>query len=114
MALTLLARKKLRDNFEKWNTINIVVELAHKGMKWRFNAPSAPHQVGVWEMLVRSFKRILCTILGTRRFTDEVLNSPFCLVENALNSRSLTPVSADPSDLGEITPNHFLIRQSLA
>ena len=103
------AEKELRENIEKWNTINIAVELAHKGIKWRFNPPSAPHQGGIWERIVRSFKRVLYTILGTRRLTDEVLSTTFCLVEHALNSRPLTPVSADPSDLGALTPNHFLL-----
>ena len=32
-----------------------------------------------------------------------------CLVENALNSRPLTPVSADPCDLNAITLNNFLL-----
>ena len=94
---------------EKGNTLNIAAELAHKGIKWWFNPPSAPHQGGIWERLVRSFKRVLYTILGTRRLTDDVLNTTFCLVEHALNSRPLTPVSADPSDLGAITLNHFLL-----
>ena len=38
-----------------------------------------------------------------------MLNTTFCLVEFALNSRPLTPVSADPSDLGAIKPNYFLL-----
>ena len=103
------AEKELRENIEKWNPINIAVELAHKGIKWRFNLTSAPHQGGIWERLVRSFKRILYTTLGTRRITDEVFNTTFCLVEQALNLRPLTPVSADSSDLGAITPNYFLL-----
>ena len=52
---------------------------------------------------------MLYTILGTRHLTDEVLHTTFCLAENALNSRSLTPVSADPCDLNAITPNHFVL-----
>ena len=103
------AEKELRESIEKWNVVNIAAELAHKGIKWRFNPPSAPHQGGIWERLVRSFKRVLYTILGTRRLTDEVLHTTFCLVENALNSRPLTPVSADPCDLNALTPNHFLL-----
>ena len=103
------AEKELRESIEKWNVVNIAAELAHKGIKWKFNPPSAPHQGGIWERLVRSFKRVLYTILGTRRLTDEVLHTTFCLVENALNSRPLTPVSADPCDLNAITPNHFLL-----
>ena len=47
--------------------------------------------------------------IGTRRLTDEVLHTTFYLVENALNSRPLTPVNADPCDLNAITPNDFLL-----
>ena len=94
------AEKELRENIVKWNTINIDAEFAHKGINWMFIPPSAPHQCGIWERLIRSFKRVLYTILGSRRFTDEVLSTTFCLVEPALNSRPLTPVSGDNSDLG--------------
>ena len=69
--------KELRECMEKWNTLNIAADLAHKGIRWRFKPPSAPHQGGIWERLVRSFKRVLYTILGTRRLTDEVLNTTF-------------------------------------
>ena len=37
------------------------------------------------------------------------MNTTFCLVEHTLNSRPLTPVSADPSDQGALPPNHFLL-----
>ena len=41
----------LREYIEKYleyisNTINIAAELAHKGIKWTFNPPSALHQGG--------------------------------------------------------------------
>ena len=78
------AEKELRECMRKWNTLNIAIELAHKGIKWSFNPPSAPHQGGIWERLVRSFRRVLYTILGTLRLTDEVLNTTFFLVEHAL------------------------------
>ena len=90
------AEKELRECIEKWNTLNIAAELAHKGIMWRFNPPSGPHQGGIWDRLVHSFKRVLYTILDTRCLTDEVLNTTICLVEYALNSRLLTPVSANP------------------
>ena len=103
------AEKELRESIEKWNVVNIAAELAHKGIKWKFNPPSAPHQGGIGYRLLRSFKRVLYTIIGTRRLTDEVLHTIFCLVKHALNSRPLTPVSADPCNLNTITPNHFLL-----
>ena len=37
------AEKELRESIEKWNVVNIAAELAHKGIKWRFNPPSEPH-----------------------------------------------------------------------
>ena len=62
---------------EMWNIVNIAAELAHKGIKWRFNPPSAPHQDGIWESLVRSFKSVLYTVLGKGCLTDEVLHTTF-------------------------------------
>ena len=47
--------KELRVSIEKWNVVNIAAEIAHKGVKWRFNPPRAPHQGGIWLRLVRSF-----------------------------------------------------------
>ena len=95
------AEKELRESNEKWTVVNIAFKLAHKGIKWRFNPPSASHQGGTWEKMLCSFKRMFYTVLGT--------HTTFCLVDNALNSRPLTPVSAYQCDLNAITPNHFLL-----
>ena len=101
--------KELRECMQKWNTLNIASELAHKGIKWTVHSTQCATPGWHLGRLARSFKRVLYTILGTLRLQDEVLNTTFCLVEHALNSRPLTPVSADPSDLGAITPNDFLL-----
>ena len=57
---------------------------------------------------VRSFKQIFCAVFGTRRLTDEGVDTSFYVVEYQLNARPLTPESAHPSNLGAITPNLFL------
>ena len=36
------AEKELRESIGKWNVVYIAAELAHKGVNWRFNPPSAP------------------------------------------------------------------------
>ena len=68
---------ELRETVEKWSIVNIATEFAHKGIVWRFNPLSATHQGGIRESLVRSFNCVLYTIIGTRRFTNEVPQTTF-------------------------------------
>ena len=84
---------------------------AHKGVAWKLNPPSAPDLGGSWERLVRSVKRVLYDILGSRRVTEEVLGATLCLVEQALNLRPITPVSTDSRELEALTPTQFLLGQ---
>ena len=55
--------------------------------------------------------RVLYDILSSRRATEEVIGTTLCLVEQALNSRPITPVSTDSRELESLTPNHFLLGQ---
>ena len=88
------AEKKLLACIKSWNGMAPTI-FAHKGITWKFKPPGAPHHGGSWERLVRSVKRMLYDILGSRRVTEEVLGTTLCLVEQALNSRPITPVSTD-------------------
>ena len=51
----------------------------------------------------------MIAILDNRSFTDKVLSTTMCLVEQTLNARPLTAVSDDPEVLTALTPNHFLL-----
>ena len=104
------AEKELLACIKSWNGMAPTI-FAHKGVTWKFNPPGAPHHGGSWERLVRSVKRVLYDILGSRRVTEEVLGTTLCLVEQALNSRPVTPVSTDSRELEALTPNHFLLGQ---
>ena len=104
------AEKELLACIKSWNGMAPTI-FAHKGITWKFNPPGAPHHGGSWERLVRSVKRVLYDILGSRRVTEEVLGTTLCLVEQALNSRPITSVSTDSRELEALTPNHFLLRQ---
>ena len=61
--------------------------------------------------MVRSCKRVFYAILGSRKLTEEILNTTMCLVEGSLNAHPLTPVSDDPDSLEALTPNHFILGQ---
>ena len=79
-------------------------------IKWHFNPPSASHMGGVWERMIRCTRRVLMGILPRQvRLTNEILETIFCEVESVINSRPLTKLTDDPSDLSPLTPNHLLI-----
>jgi hypothetical protein len=70
----------------------------------------SPHFSGLWEAAVKSAKRILNNILLHTPVTIEELSTFIIEVESILNSRPLSPLSTDPSDLQVLTPGHFLFR----
>ena len=101
------SEKELLLNINNWNQQLVSDALVKKGIKWKFNPPTATHHGGIWQHLVRSYKRYFYAVLGNRRSTDEILTT-FSLVEQCPNARPITPVSSEATDLDALTPNHFL------
>lgn len=99
------AEKYLRQLFE-----NAAKE---EGIQWHFNPPSAPHFGGLWEAGVKSVKTHLSRVIGEQILTYEELYTVIVQIESLLNSRPLSPVSSDPSDLSVLTPGHFLTLEPL-
>ena len=52
-------------------------------------------------------------IFGNRGITLPVLKTTMCLVEQALKTRPLTPVSDDPENLEALTLNLFLLGRAV-
>lgn len=80
---------------------------------WHFATPGAPHQGGFYEAAVKSVKKHLKRVLNDRNLTFEEFSTLLTQIEACVNSRPITPLSDDPSDLNALTPGHFLIGENL-
>ena len=92
-----------------WDQERVGRKLLQRNIQWYFNPPAASHQGGVWEWLIRSIRRILHAVIGEHLVNEETLTTFLTEVEKILNSRPITRVSSDPSDLEALTPNHILL-----
>lgn len=82
-------------------------------IEWKFIPPRAPHFGGLWEAAVKSTKNHLLKQLGTTSITQDEMLTLLAQIEMCLNSRPVTQMSTDPSDLEALTPGHFLIGSHL-
>ncbi len=77
-------------------------------VEWHFIVERAPWMGGIWERMVRSVKVSLRSCLGRALVTRDDLVETIISIESQLNSRPLTSLSSDPSDLSPMTPAHLL------
>ena len=66
---------------------------------------------GVWERQIRTIRKILSSLLDQHadKLTDEVLEILFCEVEVMINSRPLTKLSEDVTDMSTLNANQLLL-----
>lgn len=81
--------------------------------RWRFITPNAPHQGGIYEAAVKTVKHHLIRVIGETTLTFEEYSTVSCQVEACVNSRPISHLSEDPTDLNALTPGHFLIGEAL-
>ncbi|XP_039285280.1 uncharacterized protein LOC120351552 [Nilaparvata lugens] len=81
---------------------------AHQGIVFHFNPPAAPHQGGLWEAAIKSIKHHLRHVIGEQILTLVEFTMLITQIEAILNSRPLTPLSNDPTDISTLTPGHLL------
>ncbi|XP_025836570.1 uncharacterized protein LOC112906526 [Agrilus planipennis] len=83
------------------------------GITWHFIPPRSPHFGGLWEAGVKSVKNHLKRVVGNTKLTFEEFYTLLTQIEAVLNSRPLSPLSNDPTELEPLTPAHFLIGRKL-
>ncbi|KAK2578857.1 hypothetical protein KPH14_012604 [Odynerus spinipes] len=87
--------------------------LDEQEIRWHFIPPRGPHFGGLWEAAVKSMKHHLKRVAGEASLTQEELLTLIAQIEAVLNSRPISALSDDPSDLCALTPGHFLIGDAL-
>ncbi|XP_062538869.1 uncharacterized protein LOC134207163 [Armigeres subalbatus] len=92
---------------------SIAAGAADIGIKFKFIPAKSPNFGGLWEAAVKSMKQHLKKTIGLRTVTPDELNTVLTQIEACLNSRPLTQISNDPSDLSVLTPGHFLVQRPL-
>lgn len=87
--------------------------LVRQFVTWKFIPPHSPHMGGLWEAAVKFAKTHMKKIIGTNVLSFEELLTVLLQIESCLNSRPLTPITNDPTDLQALTPGHFIIGKAL-
>ncbi|XP_058816777.1 uncharacterized protein LOC131680072 [Topomyia yanbarensis] len=82
-------------------------------IRFHFIPPRSPSFGELWEACVKSMKFHLRRIVGNATLNKEDCETVLAEVEACLNSRPITPLSTDPSDLQALTPGHFIIGRPL-
>jgi len=98
----------MRQALKNWNSSHVAGYLQQREIEWKYNPPGASHMGGVWERQIRTVRKVLSALLKEQVLDDESLNTVMCQAECIVNSRPLTAVSDDVSDLEALTPNHLL------
>jgi len=84
-----------------------------KGIKWHFIQSRSPHFGGLWEAAVHSMKTLLKKVVGEHVLRTDEFNTVLLEAAAVMNSRPLTPVDSQATDLTEpLTPGHFLHRNA--
>lgn len=81
---------------------------------WHTIPARSPHMGGLWEAAIKSAKNHLQKIAKNVHFTYEHFFTLLTQIEGILNSRPLTPLTADLTETDVLTPGHFLIGRSMS
>ena len=90
------------------NREKIKDEMLRRKIEWQLTPPGGSHHGGAWERMIGVVRRVLDVTLRNQSVDDDSLYTLFCEVEVIINSRPLTIVSSDCSDIEPISPMSLL------
>ena len=106
------SRNELGACLDEWNQSLTHDRFAQIGVQWIFHPPGGSHFGGVYEREIRCIRNILNSVFlefsNQIKMTDELLITLFCEVEEIMNNRPLTAITADLNDLEALKPNHLI------
>ncbi|XP_063529496.1 uncharacterized protein LOC134740806 isoform X1 [Cydia strobilella] len=106
------AENVLKELYDLQNSTNhqasVVDFSSSERIAFHFIPSYSPVFGGLWEAGIKSVKYHMKRVIANTVFTYEQMYSTLVQFEAILNSRPLTPMSRDPSDMTYLTPGHFL------
>ena len=99
--------RELREMSEGWQKEKLKEFAADKGIKWPFITPTALHQNGCAEAMVKSCKRAIKKAIGDNKLTPFELYTCFLEIANLINQRPIGRVSTDPNKGTYLSPNCY-------
>lgn len=104
------ARNKLNKELANMMESKLKQYLAERMINFRTSTPTASHQGGVWERLIRSTRNILSEIFEKQkgRFDISMLRTAFYEAMATINSRPLSLTHLNNEELLPLTPNSIL------
>ena len=103
------AERELKEMIEGWQKEKLKEFAAEKGIKWQFITPTAPHQNGCAEAMVKSCKRAIKKAIGDNKLTPFELYTCFLEIVNLINQRPIGRVSTNPNEGTYLCPNDILL-----
>ncbi|XP_023307011.2 uncharacterized protein LOC111688737 [Lucilia cuprina] len=86
----------------------LIEKYSTHGFNWSFIPPYAPHMDGLWEAAVSSMKTHLKKITANLSFIYEEFSTILVRIEAVLNSRRLSPITENTTEVLPLTPGHLL------